>query len=180
MSRMSLEERAARCAALLEQGAKLAAELTPEAFVWRPGDLAGGGVGAQLRHCADFHACLLRDLPAGVVDYDRRVRDPRLERDPLRAASQLRQLAAAVSPAVGRGPDRRLRVRSEEADAAGWVDSSLARELQFLASHTVHHYALVAWLLRAQGRAVQEGLGVAPSTLAHWREQVERTLVVGR
>jgi hypothetical protein len=46
----------------------------------------------------------------------------------------------------------------------------MARELEFLLSHTVHHYAIVAILCRLQGIAVDDGFGVAPSTLRHRTE----------
>jgi uncharacterized damage-inducible protein DinB len=41
------------------------------------------------------------------------------------------------------------------------------RELQFLASHTVHHFALVALLLRLAGVSVPDGFGVATATARH-------------
>ncbi len=47
------------------------------------------------------------------------------------------------------------------------TDSTLERELAMLASHTVHHYAIVALLLRIKGVVVPETFGVAPSTQRH-------------
>jgi hypothetical protein len=41
--------------------------------------------------------------------------------------------------------------------------------LQFLLSHTVHHFALMALILRAQGADPGDDFGVAPSTLEHRR-----------
>jgi hypothetical protein len=55
-------------------------------------------------------------------------------------------------------------------DAACWGRSSAERELQFLLSHTVHHYALIALMLRTQGYEPGAEFGVAPSTLAYWKE----------
>jgi hypothetical protein len=65
-----------------------------------------------------------------------------------------------------------LRVRADEPGLApgdGFVTSSLARELRSVASHTVHHFALVALQLRLAGVAVDPRFGVAPSTWAHWQ-----------
>ena len=45
--------------------------------------------------------------------------------------------------------------------------STFARELQFLASHTVHHYALISIASRMQGIMPAEGFGIAPSTLKY-------------
>jgi hypothetical protein len=50
-----------------------------------------------------------------------------------------------------------------------WCPSSGLRELEFLQSHAIHHYALIAQRLSAVGFAVPEDSGVAPSTLEHWR-----------
>jgi uncharacterized damage-inducible protein DinB len=44
------------------------------------------------------------------------------------------------------------------------VRSTLARELLFVISHTIHHQALIAVLLSAAGRTVPEAFGLAPST----------------
>ena len=49
----------------------------------------------------------------------------------------------------------------------------MLRELQFLVSHTIHHYALIGVLLAAEGFDVSlefPEFGVAPSTLTHWKE----------
>jgi hypothetical protein len=50
-----------------------------------------------------------------------------------------------------------------------WRCSSLGRELQFLSSHTTHHYALIKLLLDDTGVGLGPEFGVAPSTLAWQR-----------
>jgi hypothetical protein len=47
--------------------------------------------------------------------------------------------------------------------------SSLCRELAFLGSHTVHHFALLLEHCHQQGVSVPEGFGKAPATRAHER-----------
>ena len=51
-----------------------------------------------------------------------------------------------------------------------WVWSSGLRELDFLQSHTIHHFALIAYKLEALGIEVEDNFGVAPSTLKYWKE----------
>ncbi len=128
-------------------------------------------VGAQYRHVLEHYQCLLTGLDDGCVDYDARARDPLIERDrghALRTTRDLLQAIASLPP----DPDLSLEVRMDCGGGGAcpeWSRSSLGRELQFLASHTVHHYALIALLLEAQGEEVPADLGVAPSTLAHQR-----------
>ncbi len=45
--------------------------------------------------------------------------------------------------------------------------SSITRELDFLLSHTIHHYAIIAVLCRLQNVEVEPDFGVAPSTLRY-------------
>ena len=56
-------------------------------------------------------------------------------------------------------------------DYAVWSRSSVLRELDFLRSHTVHHYSLIAMLLRLHEIDPGAEFGVAPSTLRHWEEE---------
>jgi hypothetical protein len=73
-------------------------------------------------------------------------------------------------------PDLSATVLQARQDSPHWAVTSLERELQFLLSHTVHHFALVALLLRAQGFEVSADFGVAPSTLAYWQPQSTQPL----
>jgi len=160
--------------ALLQQGADLADGLDTEVLAQASEVAPEGSIGAHLRHVADFVQAFLRDLADGEVDYDRRERDERLEREPARARANLQRLAAEVARLGGAAPERTLRVRSEACLVGpAWQHSTLARELVVLLSHTVHHYALIAVLLRARGILPPPDLGVAPSTLAHWRQERE-------
>jgi uncharacterized damage-inducible protein DinB len=156
---------------LLEQGAELAGRLELEAFAHVSPLAPGGSVGAHLRHVGDFVRAFLRDLGEGRIDYDRRERDERLERDALRARAELLRLAQALEALAGLSSERGLEVRSEACVCGPeWQRSTVARELGTLLSHTVHHYALIAVLLRSRGLEPAPGFGVAPSTLAHWKE----------
>ncbi len=63
-----------------------------------------------------------------------------------------------------------LRIKVDAADESSWATSSVERELQFLRSHTVHHFALIAVILRLSGLEPGEEFGVAPSTLRYRKE----------
>jgi uncharacterized damage-inducible protein DinB len=160
----------------LWQGADLVGKLDDDLFTRSPGGRFRGGVGSQLRHCIDFYECLLYGLENGdLVDYAARSRDRQLETDRRAAADRLKQLAnrlAAIEPA---SLERPLKVRSEQpvAEVPEWSGSTLHRELQFLVSHTVHHYALIVAMLARLGYelpAEHADFGIAPSTLDHWNE----------
>ena len=72
--------------------------------------------------------------------------------------------------------DRVIKVRSEsvpfEQDTV-WCDSSASRELEFLLSHTVHHYALIGVICQLAGQTLPKDFGMAPSTLRHLQSQAD-------
>ena len=71
-------------------------------------------------------------------------------------------------PAGAEMPDVPVHAGAEMQEVA-WASSTIERELQFLASHTVHHFTVIALLLRLDGVEVDADFGVAPSTLHHRR-----------
>ena len=164
---MTARALALRCQNLLKDGATLLHALDDTAFSTRRGTT--GSVGAQFRHCIEFYAAFLEGLPAGRIDYDARPRDGELERDPVAARRRMTELIAewrALSLTDYADP---LWVRGDAVGAAPWCRSSLERELLFLSSHTLHHYALASLLLAERGIATPPNFGVAPSTLAQRR-----------
>lgn len=158
----------------LEQGLSILGRLDAERYRAAPIGLAPSGVGRHLRHVYDYYQCFLHGLDSGHLDYDRRERDERFERDPAYAAERLRELIERLGRLPGDLHDRALQVRMdvepEALASARWCRSTIGRELRFLASHTIHHFALIDLLLRAQGFECGAGFGVAPSTLQHQRE----------
>ncbi len=132
--------------------------------------LGRSSVGAQLRHVLDHYRVFLDGLPHGAVDYDARSRDPVLEQETAAAdrhAEGVLQALSALNPAAMAAPLRVHSSTSGHGADAGYHPSSVGRELLFLVSHTVHHFAIIRLLLEAQGVDCPADFGVAPSTLAH-------------
>lgn len=131
----------------------------------------GGSVGTHLRHVLDYYARFLDGLhgTSGLVDYDERRRDPLIERDREVLIATIDRIASALDR-VDEEANLRLRVRDNgRTNDEDFTDSTVARELSFLLSHSVHHFALVAMMGRVLGVEPPDGFGVAPSTLRHWQ-----------
>jgi uncharacterized damage-inducible protein DinB len=125
-----------------------------------------GSIGGHVRHCLDHVAALAAAIATGRVDYDSRVRGTSVERRRDAALAEIARLLRAlpalhasmsstcVDVVLSTNPDgRQITARS-----------TLARELAFVANHTVHHFAVVALLLRDMGVGVPARFGYAPST----------------
>lgn len=160
----------------LRQGASLLGEMTDEIYV--AGETAsgagktGGAIGGHFRHCLEFVNCFLACAAVGKIDYAKRKRNRRIEIDRLFAIDECRAAVRAMENYSAVETGKTLLVKPEDiAEKAGedfWCASSVERELEFLQSHTIHHYALIAFKLRAMNFDVPPQFGVAASTLRFW------------
>ncbi len=133
-----------------------------------------GSVGSHFRHNLDFAVNLLKGLENGEIDYNNRERDLRVETNRQFAKERFLFLTRSLENISQDDFEREILVRSE-IDGNVWHRSSVGRELEFLLSHTVHHFALIAEKLHSFGIEVSADFGVAPSTLKFWAEQNSKT-----
>lgn len=157
---------------LLVELAELLATLADAQYAATDARLPGSTIGKQVRHCLDHYHRLLVGLESGVVDYGLRTRDPELEVQPALALDALvslrTQLSVLSQSAHARNPDLAVRLEDDSV-----VATTLARELDFLASHTTHHLALLGLLARQEGARVQAAVGVSFST-RRWLERLSQ------
>jgi uncharacterized damage-inducible protein DinB len=154
----------------LKRGVELIARLDDRLYAQPNRELSLSGVGAHFRHCMDFYHSFLAGVESGRINYDLRERDEGLEQNRLFAIARLDSLIADLSRVSATEGGRVFETLLEGSSDSDWSVSSLKRELQFLLSHTIHHYALIALVLRSQGFDPGAEFGVAPSTLRHWRK----------
>jgi hypothetical protein len=156
----------------LGQAVDLLARLPESAFARREAQHAKT-IGPHLRHVLDHYSSFLHGLPSFRVDYDAREREIRLETEISYATARLREILGGLALVDLELLEMPIEVRLEsggaEEEEEPWSRSTVRRELQFLLSHTIHHFALIAVLLERHGIAVGDDFGVAPSTLKHWR-----------
>ena len=159
----------------LQQGIDLLDKLSDDAYMHVNPPVYTSCVGDHYRHCLEHYGSFFKGLPARCIDYDARDRDQRIASERVYAIEvtstlikQLNQLSC---------PKEALQVkmdcRLDEEEGAVWVQSSAERDLQYLQAHTIHHYALIALILRFQGVDPGKEFGIAPSTLTYMKRQLE-------
>lgn len=112
-------------------------------------------------------------MVSGRVDYDDRKRELKLETVTAEAREVLNQIMSGLDALLDGEPPVGLLVKMDcEGSEIEWQPSTTGRELQFLVSHSVHHFAMIGGICRALAVEVEEDFGVAPSTLRH-RAQLE-------
>jgi len=133
----------------------------------------GGAIGAHFRHCLEFVNCFLTGIENGRVDYNRRGRKSLLESDREYAIAEFSRTIQSLENLSLPETANALLVKPEDSagDEEYWCASSIERELEFLQSHTIHHFALIGFKMRAAGFRLPAEFGVAPSTLRFWQRE---------
>jgi hypothetical protein len=155
---------------VIEQGASLLNQLTRETYGARIPACFDASIGGHIRHIIDHYHAFLRGLDDGGINYEARSRDRGVETDPLHARDIFSEIAARLARAVANRRQPVLEYCAETTEGVA-VATSVLRELEFLLSHTIHHYALVAVMAKLQGLSTDSTFGVAPSTLAFQQSQ---------
>ncbi len=156
--------------AVLRQGIDLLAVLGEARFTARIPACFNASVGGHLRHIIEHYQSFLKGLMAGDVDYENRPRDAMIERNPNYAAGLMEEISDRMHAIGATLPNRDLRLCAETTEGE-MTGTSVLRELEFLLSHTIHHYALVAVMARLQGCEPEATFGVAPSTIKFQQSQ---------
>lgn len=151
---------------LLEQLRQLLCALDDTAYTTPVAVLSHATIGHHMRHIIEFFLALERGYDSGVVNYDLRQRDPRLEADRTFALASLQDLAGRLDRA-----DKALSLMTDfNAAAPGSypVQTNYARELVYNLEHVVHHMALLRIGVQAETEVtLPEDFGVALSTMRH-------------
>jgi len=155
----------------LRQAIALIENIDDETYITSPPSLAPHRVGGHLRHILEFYECFLDGIETSHIDYDARKRDEAIETSRETALARTRSVIRRLETAVQLRGDWIVWVKVEDAPASrlddAFMTSSIGREIQALASHTVHHFALIAMTLQALGYRLDRNFGMAPSTLRY-------------
>ncbi len=167
-SRPSFADVIAYNVAVVQQGLSLAQQF----------DAADGAfavqTGPHLRHIIEHYDALLNAEADELIDYDHRARDRSLEQSAHAAAARLQAIIEQLQALADRSPVEPVAVGFRiglEGSEFCLSPSTLVRELHFVASHAIHHYALIRPALLGSGICLPEDFGKAPDTVRYERLQ---------
>lgn len=156
-------------AGLVEQLAVVVGQLSDDQYTCPHVGWQSGSIGGHVRHCLDHIETLLSGVPGGQINYDARQRGTQIECDRRAALAHCehlqRQLLLCGETPLERGVQVCTLFGPGQAPLR--VNSTFGRELAFVHSHTIHHQAMIASLVRALGGPVPEYFGYAPSTIGY-------------
>jgi hypothetical protein len=125
-----------------------------------------GGIGGHVRHCLDHISALLTGTCTGLCSYDRRQRGTAVETSRAAAIEAITDTMIRLLglEATNLESEVFVETRLDPSGATVMTRSTVGREVVFLVSHTIHHNAIVAQMLRARGLDVSPRFGFAAAT----------------
>ena len=156
----------------LKQAVSILQDISDRAYRNNDGPYYASGIGKHLRHILEFYDQFLGGWKERI-NYDARRREARLEEDRQygiqktnEVIEQFERLTLDTARLGGV-----LSIKNDEhgadSDLNLYTQSTVERELQFLRFHTVHHFAIIAMILKIQGIEPPKEFGLAPSTLQY-------------
>jgi uncharacterized damage-inducible protein DinB len=135
-------------------------------------NLSGNTIGQHVRHVIEMFQCLDKGWFTGEVDYEKRIRDRRIETDRFFAVDLLEEITLQISK-----EDKSLSLLTyydEHRTEPEKINTNYYREIAYNLEHTIHHMALIRIGLRELGDiAVDDSYGVASSTLKYRKQCVQ-------
>jgi hypothetical protein len=134
--------------------------------------------GAHMRHIIDHYQALMVGFYEQKIDYDFRLRGSDIESCPNAALDKISEIESWLTALTDDDFNQSLLLSSEvsiKSKNVQIVSTSLARELLFVSSHAVHHYAMISQISFAQKTALDQNFGLAPSTATFLRENSKQT-----
>ncbi|MGL2967331.1 DinB family protein [Flavobacterium sp. XGLA_31] len=129
-------------------------------------DLSNATIGAHTRHIIELFQCLVQQYAGGVVNYDSRQRDFRVQTDRIFAQKSI----SAVLKTLDK-PNKDLQLQQEIDGEALCIATNYHRELLYNLEHCIHHQALIkVAILQLQTVEVDENFGVARSTIEYRKQ----------
>ncbi|MCF7980983.1 MAG: hypothetical protein K9K86_03290 [Pseudomonadales bacterium] len=162
----------------LTSGAGILKRLSHEQYNQVSTPYFSASVGKHFRHILDHYLSFISGLNLCHINYDQRDRNTCIETDIEYALSTLQKIIETLSTLRQQNNLNRLKGKqlsvtlctSFRNKITKPVTSSVQRELVFLQGHTIHHYAIIAAILKFEGVTVDHHFGVAASTLKYQEE----------
>lgn len=128
--------------------------------------------GAHMRHILDHYYAIINGLEKGLIDYDKRSRGGSIETSPQAAEQAITEIITFLSSLSAQQLHQTVKLSTEisvQDKIVAIVDTTLAREVIFSGSHTVHHLATIKHIAQLQEVEVEGSLGIAPATATFLR-----------
>jgi hypothetical protein len=125
-------------------------------------------IGKHVRHIVEFYEEMLKGYEAGLIDYDARLRNTRLETERTFVISSLNSINNKLFTIKSDSP-LKLALSVGLTDEKYAIDTTIYREIAYNIEHTIHHFAIIKIAIDTafDGISLPENFGIAYSTIKH-------------
>lgn len=128
--------------------------------------LSNSTIGEHTRHIIEMFQCLENQYESGVVNYDKRNRDYRIQTDTDFAL----QCIAAVKDQLEK-ENKKIMLQQIVDSEELYIESNYFRELLYNLEHCIHHQALIkVAVLQCEHLQIDDDFGVARSTIEYRKQ----------
>tara|TARA_R110002020_G_scaffold431036_6_gene640868 strand:+ start:610 stop:1116 length:507 start_codon:yes stop_codon:yes gene_type:complete len=122
-------------------------------------------IGSHIRHSLDFFNCIIEGLQHNDIDLTARKRDARIAEDRNSAVAAIYNLQQELASLKDMNSEHLLHITDNLGDGKVTIIYTLEGILAQGNTHTIHHSALIAYILHSLGKeSVVKELGFNPTT----------------
>jgi hypothetical protein len=147
-------------------------QLTKDEYTHPCKTLHGNTIGQHVRHIVELFQCLENGYLTGIVNYEKRKRDPLIEQDTKLAQELLWYICKGLDK---NNKELELEAIYDESETMPIIISTnYYREVAYNLEHTIHHMALIrVGVTEASKLILPDDFGVASSTLKYRKKCVQ-------
>lgn len=132
--------------------------------------LNNSSIGEHTRHIIELFQQLIQGYESGLINYDNRKRDVRLQQDIDFASKVIAHIICDIDK-----PNKLLHISTIYNNKENKIDSNFERELMYHIEHCIHHQAMIKIGLIEFNKqhCVDDNFGVAKSTIEFRKQCVQ-------
>lgn len=129
-------------------------------------ELSDASIGEHTRHIIEMFQCLQEQYSSGIVNYDKRERNKRIQTSCIFAKIQIEKIKGGLQL------ENNILLLQQKIDGnLVEIESNYYRELLYNLEHCIHHQALIkVALLQNNCVSLNENFGVARSTIEYRKQ----------
>lgn len=153
----------------LDELTSLLKQLTAEVYTNPCKNLSNATIGEHTRHIIEMFQCLINQYESGTIDYDKRVRDKKIETEIEFALQSIDEIVFLLAK-----PNKKLVLSQFISGEQLHIETDFHRELLYNLEHCIHHQALIkVAVLQFDSVEINDTFGIAPSTLEYRKQCVQ-------
>jgi hypothetical protein len=150
----------------LNELSDLLTQLTDDDYCRPCHDLSNATIGEHTRHIIEMFQCLENQYENGIINYDQRNRDYRIQTNSAFAQDCITVLLNQIEK-----PNRNLQLQQLVDGEELLIESNYQRELLYNLEHCIHHQALIkVAIIQSETIVVDDNFGVARSTIEYRKQ----------